>query len=113
MSVSEVAVFTEDVRASVSFYRTVLGAAPVSEWPGGAIFDAGGVSVLIHERAAKMDEGPPNEDHFAVSVADLDAACSTLQEQGATILLEPREYPWGRSAYARDPDGRLVELAES
>ena len=112
MSVSEVAVFTDDVRACVTFYRALLGAAPVSEWPGGAIFDPGGVIVLIHERAAAMDEGPPNEDHFAFSVADLDAACSTLQEQGTTILLEPREYPWGRSAYARDPDGRLVELAQ-
>jgi catechol 2,3-dioxygenase-like lactoylglutathione lyase family enzyme len=23
----------------------------------------------------------------------------------------PRDLPWGRSAYVRDPDGRLVELA--
>jgi catechol 2,3-dioxygenase-like lactoylglutathione lyase family enzyme len=113
VSVSEVAVFTDDVPASVAFYRALLGAAPISEWPGGAIFDAGGVSVLIHERGATMDDGPPNEDHFAVSVADLDAACATLQEQGVTILLAPREYPWGHSAYARDPDGRLVELAQS
>ena len=28
------------------------------------------------------------------------------------VLVEPRAYPWGRSAYLRDPDGRLVELAE-
>jgi catechol 2,3-dioxygenase-like lactoylglutathione lyase family enzyme len=112
VSVSEVAVFTDDVHACVTFYRALLASAPVSEWPGGAMFDAGGVSVLIHDRAATMQEGPPNEDHFAISVADLDAACSTLQEQGATILLEPRDYPWGRCAYARDPDGRLVELAE-
>jgi catechol 2,3-dioxygenase-like lactoylglutathione lyase family enzyme len=32
---------------------------------------------------------------------------------GLRLLVEPRDYPWGRSAYLRDPDGRLVELAQS
>jgi len=27
--------------------------------------------------------------------------------------VEPRDYQWGRSAYLRDPDGRLVELAQT
>ena len=26
------------------------------------------------------------------------------------VLDGPRDLPWGRSAYVRDPDGRLVEL---
>jgi catechol 2,3-dioxygenase-like lactoylglutathione lyase family enzyme len=112
-AVSEVAVFTDDVAAAVDFYRGLVGAAPISEWPGGALFDAGGVKILVHERSTGMDGGPPNEDHFAVSVADLDAACGALREQGATVLLEPSDYPWGRSAYLRDPDGRLVELAQA
>ena len=29
------------------------------------------------------------------------------------FLVGPRDYRWGRSAYLRDPDGRLVELAHS
>jgi catechol 2,3-dioxygenase-like lactoylglutathione lyase family enzyme len=59
-----------------------------------------------------MDGGPPNEDHVAVGVADLDAACAALEEAGLTLLLERRDFPWGRSAYLRDSDGRLVELSE-
>jgi catechol 2,3-dioxygenase-like lactoylglutathione lyase family enzyme len=76
------------------------------------MFAAGGVTILVHEHSATIEGGPPNEDHLAVAVADLDAACDALREQAATVLLEPREYPWGRSAYVRDPDGRLVELAQ-
>jgi catechol 2,3-dioxygenase-like lactoylglutathione lyase family enzyme len=111
-AVTEVAVFTDDVPGAVTFYRGLVGSAPISEWPGGAMFVAGGVTILVHERSATMEGGPPNEDHLAVSVPDLDAAYEALRELGSTVLLEPSEYPWGRSAHLRDPDGRLVELAE-
>ncbi len=29
---------------------------------------------------------------------------------GRRLDAEARDYDWGRSAYVRDPDGRLVEL---
>lgn len=110
--ISEIALFTDDVASGVHFYRALLGVEPVAEWPGGAILAVGGAKVLIHERAAGMEGGPPNEDHFAISVEDLDGACADLAGRGLALLVDPREYPWGRSAYLRDPDGRLVELAE-
>jgi catechol 2,3-dioxygenase-like lactoylglutathione lyase family enzyme len=68
------------------------------------------VKVLVHERAGEMDDGPRNEDHFALAVEDVDAVCAELVGRGLELELEPRDYPWGRSAYLRDPDGRLVEL---
>jgi catechol 2,3-dioxygenase-like lactoylglutathione lyase family enzyme len=46
-------------------------------------------------------------------VTDLDGSCAALAASGCTFLVEPRDYPWGRSAYLRDPDGRLVELAQA
>jgi len=112
-TVSEITLFADDVDAAKSFYARLLGAAPAAEWPGGAVFAAGDAKLLVHERAAAMDDGPPNEDHFAVTVDDLDAACDELRTHGTTLLVAPHEYPWGRSAYLRDPDGRLVELAEA
>ena len=112
-SLTEVAVFTDDVAAVSSFYRSLAGSAPVAEWPGGALFAVGDAKILVHERGAAMDGGPPNEDHFAVSVADLNAACAALRADGCKFLVEPRDYQWGRSAYLRDPDGRLVEVAQS
>ena len=109
----EVAVFTDDVDGTASFYGGLLGAAPVAEWPGGALFAATDTKLLVHERAAAMPDGPPNEDHVALSVDDLDGECAALVAGGFAFLAEPRDYPWGRSAYLRDPDGRLVELAQS
>ncbi len=109
----EIALFTEDVDGVSAFYRALVGGQPVAEWPGGAIFDVGGAKLLVHERSAAMADGPPNEDHFAISVDDLDATCATLVSDGFTFLVEARDYSWGRSAYLRDPDSRLVELAQS
>lgn len=112
-NIVEIALFTDDVEAAATFYRGLLGAEPVAEWPGGAIFAAGDSKVLVHERGAAMENGPPNEDHFAFSVADLDEVCDELRAQGTWLMVEPRDYPWGRSAYLRDPDGRLVELTQT
>jgi predicted enzyme related to lactoylglutathione lyase len=112
-TLAEIALFTDDVTRACAFYESLVGTPPISEWPGGAIFSVGDGKLLVHEKAATMSDGPPNEDHFALSVEDLDRACGALAENGAHVLVDPRDYPWGRSAYLRDPDGRLVELTQA
>lgn len=112
-SIAEIALFTDDVERTASFYRGLVGSPPVAEWPGGSLFAVGNCKLLIHEKGAVMDDGPPNEDHFAISLDDLDQGCARVVTDGFVLLVEPRDYPWGRSAYLRDPDGRLVELAQS
>lgn len=111
--VGEVALFTDDVPGVAAFYRELVGAPPVAEWPGGALFAIGDAKLLVHERAGAAMDGPPNEDHFALTVDEIDTACASLTHSGVTFLVEPRDYPWGRSAYLRDPDGRLVEVAQA
>jgi len=69
--------------------------------------------ILVHERSAGLSDGPPSEDHYALAVDDLATSCDTLRARGLVLLVEPRDYPWGRSAYLRDPDGRLVELSQA
>lgn len=108
----EIALFTDDAARVRRFYEALLGAAPETEWPGGAVFAAGEVKVLVHERAAGMADGPPNEDHVAFGVEQLEGACEELRARGNELLVGPREYPWGRSAHLRDPDGRLLELSQ-
>jgi catechol 2,3-dioxygenase-like lactoylglutathione lyase family enzyme len=110
---AEIALFTEDLESATTFYGDLVADAPVAEWPEGAIFATGSAKILVHARAAAMEGGPPNEDHFALSVEDLDETCAALVGKGYVFLVEPSDYPWGRSAYLRDPDGRLVELAQS
>ena len=46
-------------------------------------------------------------------VADVDIAYAELIRGGATPAMPPTDRSWGqRTAYVRDPDGHLVELAE-
>jgi catechol 2,3-dioxygenase-like lactoylglutathione lyase family enzyme len=109
----EIVRFTDDVDGVKAFYGELAGVEAEAEWPGGAIFSLGGVKLLVHVRTNPTDDGPPNEDHVALGVPHLDAACDELRARGYAFLLEPRDYPWGRSAYLRDPDGRLVELSST
>ena len=101
--VTEIALFTDDVDELVAFYRSVLGQEPTASWPGGATFDLDGITLLIHVRGERQEGMPPNEDHFALQVADVAA-------EAARLGTEAKDYDWGRSAYLTDPDGRLVEL---
>lgn len=100
---SEIALFTDDVDALVDFYKSVLGREPTASWPGGATFDLDGITMLIHVKGEAHEGMPPNTDHFALRVADVDA-------DAARLGTAAKDYDWGRSAYLRDPDGRLVEL---
>lgn len=114
----EIALFTDNVADLSRFYARSLGAEPVFQNEGMALFQVGPLQLLIHQRAPKNSaytldaDGPPNEDHIALAVPDVDAACAELEGQGLAIAVPPQTFPWGRSAYLRDPDGRLVELAE-
>lgn len=109
----ELALFTSDVPAMTAFYRRLLGTAPQVEAEGLAIFLAGTVKVLIHQRYTAGPGDLPPEDHFALAVPALDHACEALAAQGLTVTVPPRDYEWGRSAYLRDPDGHLIELTQS
>jgi len=100
---AEIALFTDDVDRLVGFYEGVLGRPPSAAWPGGATFDLDGVTLLIHIAGETEAGMPPNVDHFALRVADVD-------EEAGRLGAKARDYPWGRSAYLEDPDGRLVEL---
>ena len=66
----------------------------------------------IHETYAPGEGELPPEDHLAFGVRDLDGTCAALQDRGLELEIEPRTYYWGRSAYLRDPGGRLIELSE-
>ncbi len=63
---------------------------------------------------AKLDE-PSSAPAFEIGfkVSDCDAAFSHLVAHGSPVVTRPTSRPWGqRTAYVRDPDGNLIELAE-
>lgn len=112
----ELALFTEDVPALTEFYENLLGGGPAFSSEQMALFQLDGLHILIHHRDPPdpaydvNGSDPPNEDHFAIAVEGLDDMWSESGLRENPGAIEPSTYPWGRSAYLRDPDGRLVEM---
>ena len=106
---AEIALFTADVPRLVDFYERVLGQQPRSRSESHAYFDVGETTVFIHLATDEAPSGAPNGDHIALAVSDQDGLSEELRSRGHEVS-GPRQFYWGRSAYVRDPDGRIIEL---
>ena len=106
---TELALFTSDVAAVTAFYERVLGIAPADRSDGHAVFALGELVLRIHAAVEPAPGDPPADDHVAFTLEGLDERAAELTAAGVSVD-GPRDLPWGRSAYVRDPDGRLVEL---
>lgn len=107
--VVEIALFTDEPERLAAFYETVLEAAPFERWPGGAVFDLGGLKLLVHVAGPAETGGSANGDHVAIGVEDVDEAARQLRAAGVPVE-GPADCDWGRSAYLNDPEGRMLEL---
>jgi catechol 2,3-dioxygenase-like lactoylglutathione lyase family enzyme len=106
---TELALFTADVAGVAAFYENLLGIAPAERSDQHAVFHLGKLVLRVHVAVEPGPGDPPADDHVAFTVEGLDARAAELAAAGVAVD-GPRELPWGRSAYVRDPDGRLVEL---
>jgi catechol 2,3-dioxygenase-like lactoylglutathione lyase family enzyme len=100
----EIAIVSSDVAATARFYERVLGR--VAAEGGHPTFYLDGIVLRILDAGASPT-GTPTRDHIAICVDDVDEAAGEFDD---ALDLEARDYYWGRSAYLRDPDGRVVEL---
>ena len=107
---TELALFTSDVAGLTAFYERALGVAPAEQSDRHAVFPLGDLVLRIHVAVEPGPGDPPADDHVAFTVDGLDGHAAALTAAGLAVD-GPRDLPWGRSAYVRDPDGRLVELA--
>lgn len=112
-----------DVDASLHFYTQVLGlplghrSGPYAQLATGetrvALFDRRAMAKTLGvDRLAAPDPQAPGFQ-LGFKVDDVDAVYADLVERGAAPACEPTDRSWGqRTAYVRDPDGHLIELAE-
>jgi methylmalonyl-CoA/ethylmalonyl-CoA epimerase len=117
----QVAIPTNDLARAVAFYRDVLGAAFVAQFPepGLAFFQLGEVRLLIDE----ADTLRPGGSVLYFRVDDISAAWRTLAGRGVKFDSEPHRIhrdengtfgPAGSEewmAFFRDPDGNVLALA--
>lgn len=111
-----------DLDRSLEFWCRILG-IPLGHRSGTyAQLDTGRTRLALYERTAMSetlgfevgapDPGAPGFE-IGFKVDDCDAAYEELVAAGAEPVTPPTDRPWRqRTAYVRDPDGHLVELAE-
>jgi len=105
-----------DLAASIAFYKAVLGARVERQLQTPRIVQLRiGESLLDLVPGRTSTSNNPNLDHFAVRVANFDAAALTrrLSRHG----IEPGEVRerygsegYGPSIYFPDPDGNVIEV---
>jgi lactoylglutathione lyase len=111
-----------DLDASLRFYTERLGLTLKHRSGAFAQLDTGRTRLALYERAAMagtlgFEIRPPeaNAPGFEIGflVEDVDVAFAELVSHGAGGVAAPVDRPWGqRTAYVRDPDGHLIELAQ-
>lgn len=111
------ALYVADVPVSVAFYGQVLGLRPLPrpafDFPG-AWFEIGNGRQLhlLGGRTEPLatDTLGSRRNHFALQVADLEAAVAHLRRQGL-LLKGPKPRPDGvLQLFFQDPDGYWIEL---
>ncbi len=111
LGVHHVSINVGDAAEGVRFYTEVLGLTPREDRPdfgfGGAWLDIGGQQVHLIESAVPNDCG----QHFAIQVADIDAAVAELRGCGVGVS-DPKPVASSRQCFLRDPSGNLIELHE-
>lgn len=116
-----VVLVVEDLDRSLAFYRDRLGLSLRHRAEQFAQLETGRTRFGLFTRAAMagtlhcdLRRPAPDQAAFELGfrVADVDAAWDELTAAGAPGVTPPETRPWGqRTAYLRDPDGNLVELA--
>ncbi len=114
-----------DYARSLAFYRDVLGATVVREFPGTLCFlSFGGSQILLTVPGGPTQDKPtvtfasPTDldrvtSELAIRVPDCSAAYEVLRSRGAEFLTEPVDWGYEVRAFFRDPDGHLLELSQT
>jgi lactoylglutathione lyase len=121
--VGAVILFVGDLQRSRAFYHEELGMAVHFEDDNSVGFKVEGLAfiVLQVDRAREQLHGEPTATPSAGATAflttftdDVDGLHAELVRRGVGFFQEPTDQHWGmRTAYFKDPDGHVWELAQS
>jgi metallothiol transferase len=111
-----------DIERSVAFYRDIVGLEVISRSGDRMAFlrSAKDIIVLVKsEHAIEAAANAPEQIHqaFLVEERDFDESVAFLESRGVPILKTERREEFesvfrSRSAYFRDPDGNVLEIAD-
>jgi catechol 2,3-dioxygenase-like lactoylglutathione lyase family enzyme len=117
-----VVLIVSDLERALSVYTGTLGLDLQHRAEQYAQMSAGTTRLSLYTRDAMaetlgiaIDTPSPAAPAFEIGfkVSDCDAAFAELVAAGAPAVVPLTTHPWGqRTAYVRDPDGNLIELAQ-
>jgi lactoylglutathione lyase len=117
-----VILIVEDLNRALEFYTGVLGLKLGHRSGDYAQLDTGVTRLALYTRSAmaktlgmSLERPSANAPGFEIGfkVDDVDAVVNELVTRGASLAVPPTDRFWGqRTAYVRDPDGHLIELAQ-
>jgi predicted enzyme related to lactoylglutathione lyase len=95
-----------------AWYATHLGVDPVPQSPGDEPWrqEAGPTAFAAMPEDADMFGGADRSWAINFRVADLDAMVAQLRGAGVEVEVDPENYPIGRFATLKDPEGNVVQL---
>ena len=107
-----------DYARSLAFYRDVLGAAVVRELPGTLGFlNFRGCQILLAAPDSPTKDQPADRNsiigELTMRVPDCSAAYEVLRSRGAEFITPPVEWGDKIRAFFHDPDGHLLEIAQT
>jgi lactoylglutathione lyase len=117
-----VILIVENLDLALQFYTEVLGLKLGHRSGDYAQLDTGATRLALYTTSAMaktlgmlLVAPAANAPGFEIGfkVDDVNAAFSELVARGAAPVVPPTDRFWGqRTAYVRDPDGHLIELAQ-
>jgi len=106
----------QDLEASVSFYRDVLGLLLLGKGDDWAHFDAanGALLELMSGGQASRQPKRPEQQSIVVGlrVQDLDSAIAELKQKGVNFIGDIGVYKDTRWAHFTDPEGNRLEIKQ-
>jgi len=109
--------YVEDLDASISFYRDVLGLPLLNQGEDWAHFDAGAGSLFELFSGGMASQAPKGPDQqplvLGLRVNNLHAAIADLKQKGVAFIGEVGEYEGTRWAHFYDPEGNRLEIKET
>jgi catechol 2,3-dioxygenase-like lactoylglutathione lyase family enzyme len=117
----ETVLYVADIDRAERFYRDVMALTQIGKEPRRHVFFrvGSGVLLLFHAETTRRagtlpPHGADGEIHvcFTTSPSEYETWKMRIRAHGIAIEQET-EWPAGRSFYFRDPDGNLLELANT
>lgn len=117
MRVSYAIVFVSDMKASLSFYRDVMGLPLKFETTHWSEFATEGATLALHLSDGTPTEAPPGLEPAGrcrpgLSVPDLAEFHGRMVERGVPCVQEPKPVFGVPIAQYTDPDGLVVSVSQ-